>query len=213
MPNNLYLLIDDATRQFVVIDPSMGSEAARERVRTLLSEGYAFTAIWNTHGHFDHIYDNAIWHQGFGASIWMHRDDELFLERLPEQSLWLGFAAPDVVLPAHWLQGGQTLTVGEHRAQVLHTPGHSPGSVSFLFADEGHCFSGDVLFRGSVGRTDLPGCSFPVLQQSLLALARLPAATHIFSGHGDSTTVGDELATNPFYQPLLDLIDSTQETP
>jgi glyoxylase-like metal-dependent hydrolase (beta-lactamase superfamily II) len=84
--------------------------------------------------------------------------------------------------------------------------------VSFLLANEGICISGDVLFRGSVGRTDLPGCSFPVLQESLLKLSELPAATRILPGHGDATTVGFEMSTNPFYEPLLNSSTTTQET-
>ncbi|HEX8237449.1 MAG TPA: MBL fold metallo-hydrolase [Abditibacteriaceae bacterium] len=212
LPNNLYLVIDDTARQVVVVDPSIDSEPARQRVRELLRDGYTLAAIWNTHGHFDHIYDNAAWRQEFGAPLWMHPDDQLFIDRLPEQALWMGFAAPTVAQPDRAFEAGQTLHIGDHAVRVLHTPGHSPGSVSFHFADEGICISGDVLFRGSVGRTDLPGCSFEVLQQSLLALSKLPSATRILPGHGEATTVGFEMSTNPYYEPLLNSSTSLQET-
>jgi glyoxylase-like metal-dependent hydrolase (beta-lactamase superfamily II) len=203
LPNNLYLLMDDATREIVVVDPSIGSEPALARVRDLQREGYVLRAIWNTHGHFDHVYDNAVWQAEFGVPLAMHRADEPFLQRLQEQSLWMGMPAPQPAQPDVWLEEGQTLRVGNCAARVLHTPGHSPGSVSFVFDDENLCLSGDVLFRGSIGRTDLPGCSFPVLQQSLLTLSRLPAETRILSGHGEETTIAIETATNQFYKPIL----------
>jgi glyoxylase-like metal-dependent hydrolase (beta-lactamase superfamily II) len=212
LPNNLYLVIDDTARQVIVVDPSIDSEPARQRVRDLLRDGYTLNAIWNTHGHFDHIYDNAAWREEFAAPLWMHPDDQLFIDRLPEQALWMGFPAPPVAQPDHAFTAGQTLHIGEHELRVLHTPGHSPGSVSFHFADQGICISGDVLFRGSVGRTDLPGCSFLVLQESLLKLSKLPAATRVLPGHGDATTIGFEMSTNPFYEPLLNSSTTTQET-
>ncbi len=212
MPNNLYLVVDDAARQVVVVDPSIDSGPARQRVRELLRDGYTLAAIWNTHGHFDHIYDNAAWREEFGAPLWMHPDDQLFIDRLPEQALWMGFPAPPTAQPDHAFEADQTLHIGQHAVRVLHTPGHSPGSVSFHLANEGICISGDVLFRGSVGRTDLPGCSFPVLQESLLRLSELPAATRILPGHGDATTVGFEMSTNPFYEPLLNSSTTIQET-
>jgi glyoxylase-like metal-dependent hydrolase (beta-lactamase superfamily II) len=181
-------------------------------VRELLRDGYTLTAIWNTHGHFDHIYDNAAWRQEFAAPLWMHPDDQLFIDRLPEQALWMGFPAPPVRSPTTLSRPDKPVHIGEHAVRVLHTPGHSPGSVSFHFTSAGICISGDVLFRGSIGRTDLPGCSFNILQESLLKLSKLPAATRILPGHGDATTVGFEMSTNPFYEPLLNSSTTLQET-
>lgn len=202
MPNNLYLLVDDEAREVVVIDPSMGSETALQRVEELENAGYTVRAIWNTHGHFDHIYDNAVWKTRFPVPLLMHQGDEFYIDRLREQSFWFNLPEPEQVRPDGWLVDGQILQIGNHEVKVLHTPGHSPGSVSFLLEEVGACISGDVLFRGSVGRTDLPGCSFEELQRSLARLAALPAATKILSGHGDATTIGFELSTNPFLENL-----------
>lgn len=198
LPNNLYLLRDDQAREMVVIDPSIESQIALERARALQAEGFRLTQIWNTHGHFDHIFDNAVWQAAFEAPISMHRDDEFWRERLREQALWLQLPAPQIVATNTFFEDGQIVSVGNHSAKVLHTPGHSPGSVSFFFEAEKLCVSGDVLFRGSVGRTDLPGCSSPALRQSLQILTALPPATRILPGHGEATTIEAEKQDNPY---------------
>ncbi len=203
LPNNLYLLIDDEAREAVVVDPSVGSEAALERMRELQKQGVKLAAIWNTHGHFDHIYDNAAWKSEFDVALGMHPADLFWTQRLREQALWFGLPTPESVAPDFGFEDGQIARVGTHAARVMHTPGHSPGSVSFLFQDQNVCISGDVLFRGSVGRTDLPGCSMEELNRSLKLLSELPAQTRILSGHGDATTISEEMKTNPFCRDLI----------
>ncbi len=197
-PNNLYLLIDQKSREVVVIDPSIDSDTAIARIQELEKEGITLKAIWNTHGHLDHVYDNERWKELFHVPISMHQDDVFLLEHLREQAIWLGLPQVNPVNPDLFFEDGQTVSIGQHTAQVLHTPGHSPGSVSLYFADEKIVFVGDVLFRGSVGRTDLPGCSSAQLQESLKRLATLPPDTRVFTGHGEETTIADELATNPY---------------
>lgn len=203
MPNNLYLLRDDQTRQIVVVDPSIESDDALHRVLDLQREGYTLSAIWNTHGHFDHIYDNARWKSQFQSSLLMHRNDQWLIERLPDTAVLLaGLPEPLTAIPDIWLQDGQTLQVGNFKCEVLLVPGHSPGSVAFWFASENVCLSGDVLFKGSVGRTDFPGCDPAALRSSLARLCSLPDNTRILPGHGAETTVGQEKATNPFCRNL-----------
>ncbi len=202
LDNNVYLLHDTSAREAVIVDPSIACDAAMLRMRHLREEGIKLTAIWNTHGHFDHIYDNARWRTIFGPPIWAHRDDAFWFERLREQSLWMGLQPPPPALPDQWFEADQTVTVGAHSASVIHTPGHSPGSVTFYFASENLCVSGDVLFRDSVGRTDLPGCSFQQLGQSLRTLFALPGDTQILPGHGKPTTISRERAHNPFCQDI-----------
>lgn len=197
-PNNLYLLIDQKSREVVVIDPSIDSDAAIARIQELEKEGITLKAIWNTHGHLDHVYDNERWKELFPVPISMHQDDVFLLDHLREQAIWLGLPPVNPVTPDLFFEEGQTVSIGQHTAQVLHTPGHSPGSVSLYFADEKIVFVGDVLFRGSVGRTDLPGCSSTQLQESLKRLASLPPDTRVLTGHGEETTIADELASNPF---------------
>lgn len=208
MPNNLYLLRDDQTRQIVVVDPSIGSDAAINRVLDLQRQGYTLDAIWNTHGHFDHIYDNARWKSQFGSPLLMHRDDEWLIERLPDTAvLMAGLPEPRPAAPNSWLQDGQTLQVGNFQCEVLLVPGHSPGSVAFWFESENVCLSGDVLFRGSVGRTDFPGCDAAALRLSLARLCSLPDNTRVLPGHGAETTIAHEKATNPFCQNLPDIAE------
>ncbi len=201
MPNNLYLLRDDQSRKIVVVDPSIGSEIALHRVLELTRDGYQLSAIWNTHGHFDHIYDNAKWKSRFDVPLLMHRDDEWLLETLPDSAaLWLGLPDVRVVVPDIWIEDLQTLRVGDFSCEVLLLPGHSPGSVAFHFAGEDVGISGDVLFRGSAGRTDLPRGDPATLQTSLAKLCALPAQTQILPGHGAPTTIAQEKETNPYLQ-------------
>ena len=202
MDNNLYLLIDHAARAFVVIDPSIESEVALKRAQELVAEGFDLLAIWNTHGHFDHILDNEKWKNAFSVPLLMHKGDLFFVERLKDQALWFGFPASDGLLPDENFHDGQTLKIGPQSVQILHTPGHSPGSVSFYLKEQEICLSGDVIFKGGVGRTDLPGCSDEQLGASLQLLLSLPETTQLLPGHGPSTTVAHEKRTNPVYLSL-----------
>lgn len=202
LANNVYLLHDEVSAEAVIIDPSIQCDAAFLRMRHLREAGIKLKAIWNTHGHFDHIYDNARWKTIFGPPVIAHRDDLFWFERLREQALWMGLQPPAPTQPDEWFEAGQRISVGGATADVIHTPGHSPGSVSFHFAEEGICISGDVLFRGSVGRTDLPGCSVQQLGHSLQKLLTLPGETRILPGHGEATTISAERAENPFCRDI-----------
>ena len=174
----------------VVIDPSIGADQLLEKMRELQRQGVRLCAIWNTHGHIDHVYDNARWKGEWDAPIFCHRDDHFFLEHLREQSLWFGLDEPQVVQPDAELRAGQTLKVGDLNVEVLELPGHSPGSVAFLFDD--HLVSGDVIFRNSYGRIDLPGCRC----QSVGALARsrvenAGANAHICAGTASFLSIAE----------------------
>lgn len=201
LQTNAYLLLDSAAREMTIVDPSVQSDAAFALAQSLRAQGVALAAIWNTHGHFDHVYDNARWKKEFGAPLLAHRGDEFFLEHLREQSLWFGLEAPEVALPDLWIEDGQTLRVGGYEAKVWELPGHSPGSVGFLFDD--FLIGGDVLFQGSVGRTDLPGASPSQLAASLRRLWTLPPQTRVLTGHGDATTIGQEKQSNAVARQLL----------
>jgi glyoxylase-like metal-dependent hydrolase (beta-lactamase superfamily II) len=203
LSNNIYLLWDESALAAVLIDPSIGSEPALLRLHELEENGVHLQAIWNTHGHFDHIYDNAKWKQEYSVPLMMHKDDCFLIEFLHDQSLWFGLEAPESTEPDADLSPTRELKVGNYTAQVLHTPGHSPGSVSFWFESENVCVSGDVLFAGSVGRTDLPGCSAQDLGHSLQKLLALPPQTRILPGHGPATTVGQEMTSNSLCRKLI----------
>jgi hydroxyacylglutathione hydrolase len=201
-PNNAYLLICRAAREMVVVDPSIQSEVVLARAEQLQAEGLSLRAIWNTHGHLDHVYDNAMWKESSNAPVVMHEADDFLLEHLREQAIWLGLPPVNPVMPDARFEDGQTVAVGMHAARVLHLPGHSPGSVAFHFAQSGVMFSGDVLFRSSIGRTDLPGGDFSTLEDSLRRLAVLPPGTRVLSGHGPATTLARELRDNQFMRAL-----------
>lgn len=201
-PNNLYLVLDDRAQELIVVDPSIDSEPALQRTHELIKNGYSLAAIWNTHGHVDHVHDNSRWKEEFKAAIVMHEADDFLLEHLREQSIWLGLPPAEPVMPDARFSDGQVVSVGEHQARVLHVPGHSPGSVAFYFEQQGVCISGDVLFRNSVGRTDLPGADSGQLQDSLRRLLALPSETSVLSGHYEATTVGEESVSNPFCHNL-----------
>lgn len=192
---NCYLVADRASRQAVMIDPG---EEPRLFLAELDTRGWALGAIWLTHGHIDHILGIKAVKDATGVPVYLHPADRNLYDNLPRQAeLWLGEQVEPAPPPDEVLSDGQRLTLGKFEFLVRHTPGHSPGSVSFI--GEGCVFGGDVLFNGSVGRTDLPGGDLGTLLHSLHAVfLALPDSTMVFSGHGPETTIGVERMTNPF---------------
>jgi len=203
MDNNLYLLIDEANRTVVVIDPSLESDPALERARILREQGYTLGGIWITHGHFDHVHNNARWKREFGAPIGAHPADTFFLEFLREQSIWFGMPVPEVVPADFVIAPDAPPSLGNISPQILHLPGHSPGSVGFYFPELRTIISGDVLFAGSTGRTDLPEASAAQLADSVRRLYILPAETRVLPGHGPATTIGREKVANAVAAELM----------
>jgi glyoxylase-like metal-dependent hydrolase (beta-lactamase superfamily II) len=194
---NCYVVrVDGGAKEAVVVDPS--GDATELRL-TLARLGTTCTAILVTHGHFDHLLGVADLAEGTGAPVHMPGGERMLLES-PE-----GFTPPGVVLrpytPDVLLEGGETLEVAGIAFDVLSVPGHSPAHLAYH--SDGHLFSGDVLFQGSVGRTDLPGADWATLLASIRALVdTLPAETVVYPGHGSVTTLGEELARNPFLAEL-----------
>ena len=191
---NCYLLADPEAREAVMIDPGEEAEALLPR---LGAEGWNLQAIWLTHAHIDHVAGVAAVKAATGVPILLHPKDRPLYDHAEEQGRMFGVRIPQPPPPDAELAEGQTLSVGGCRFEVLHTPGHSPGSVSFI--GHGIALSGDVLFAGSVGRTDLPGGDTRTLLESIRKkLYRLPNETRVLSGHGPETTIGEEKLTNPF---------------
>jgi hydroxyacylglutathione hydrolase len=180
-----------------VIDP--GGNA--DRILTAVAQmGVTVKYLLHTHGHFDHILATAEMSHKTGASILIHRDDLRLYDNLPAQCQMFGLSAERPPAPTQLLSGGETITIGDLEARVLHTPGHTPGSVGYYFPNgEAILFAGDTLFAESVGRTDLPGGSFPALVTSIREkLYTLPGVTRVIPGHGPETTIAHELEHNPF---------------
>jgi len=191
---NCYLVADKDSGEAVIIDP--GEESARF-LTELHHRGWSLQAIWLTHGHIDHIMGVGAVHRATGASIHLHALDRPLYDALPEYGSWVGMQLEAAPAPHAELTAGQLLRVGVHQFEVRLTPGHSPGSVSFL--GHGMIFGGDVLFNGSVGRTDLPGGDSATLMATIQSeFLALPDSTVVHSGHGLDTTIGVERLTNPF---------------
>lgn len=192
---NCYLVIDEQTRQCAVVDPGQEAGLILHKIE---QEGAQAVAIWLTHAHVDHVLGVAEIARKTEAIVWLHPADRQLYDAVAEQASWFGLAAPEEQpVPDREMVPGQQVQVGGLRFDVRHAPGHSPGSV--CLAGHGVVFSGDVLFAGSIGRTDLPGGDFETLIASIeRELLSLPDDTIVYSGHGPETTIGRERRTNPF---------------
>jgi hydroxyacylglutathione hydrolase len=186
---NVYVLADDKSREAIAIDTATPCLAwiADE----LAEREWTLRLIVSTHGHWDHIGDNAAVAEHTGAPIAVHPLDR---DRLVDpQPLWAPFPIPPSVPAVELAEGGE-IRFGELRLRVLHTPGHTEGSVCLYNADEGRLFSGDTLFAGAWGRVDLPGGSAEQMAESIARLATLDDPLRVLPGHGPATTIGRERA-------------------
>jgi glyoxylase-like metal-dependent hydrolase (beta-lactamase superfamily II) len=194
---NAYLLTEPKTGEAVLVDAPEGVWAKVEPI--LKKEGCRLTALWITHGHWDHTQGAAEVARKSGAPIIAHKADRPMLET-PEvmRPLLLPGIVVEPMKVDRWVDDGDTVEALGETVRVSHVPGHSPGSIMFHFPRAAGAFSGDVLFEGNVGRTDLPGGDFGQLEHSIRSrLYTLPDETTVFPGHGGPTTVGDEKAGNP----------------
>ncbi len=195
---NAYLLIGPPPGPAVLIDAPGGIWAAIDPI--LRAAGRTLGELWLTHGHWDHTQGGAEVVRRTGARVRAHRADRALIET---PDVMRAFLMPGLTLEPlrvdAWLEPGDRLAGPGEFAEVRHVPGHCPGNVLFYFAGEGLAFVGDALFSGGIGRTDLPGGSFPQLEASIRGqIYSLPGKTVVYPGHGPATTVGAEKEGNPF---------------
>jgi hydroxyacylglutathione hydrolase len=196
---NCTLLWCETTKRGVVVDP--GGDLP-DIERAIAESGVTVEKIWLTHGHVDHVGGAAELKAKLGVPIeGPHRDDLHLLENVVVTARMFGIEGVANVTPDRFLNEGDTVEVGEIAFDILHCPGHSPGSIAFINKPQRLAISGDVLFAGSVGRTDLPGGDHAQLLKSIRdKLMPLPDDVTVLCGHGPFTTIGRERATNPFLQ-------------
>jgi len=198
---NTYVIYN-AAKQAWVVDPGMMAADEETAVFNFLErEGLTPLAVMNTHAHLDHIWGVPATTARFGIPFAIHRAEEPILQGAPMGAAMFGFPPPVVPVPDFFLEEGTDYPLGTDgdAVRILLTPGHSPGSVCFYSAADGWLIGGDVLFAGSIGRTDLPGGNHQTLLESIRTqLLPLPDETVVYPGHGPATTIGEERRSNPF---------------
>ena len=197
---NCFLFRRDGATEALIVDP--GDEAPK-LLNAIEGLGLDVKGILLTHTHFDHVGAVAPIAKATGAEVWVPEIEKPVLADIMSFVPWPGFGPFESYEAEHTLTGGEKLDLAGFEIDVLFTPGHSPGHVTFSIPDEHAIFSGDVLFQGSVGRVDLPGGHGPTLMESLRMLVEtLPEETTVYPGHMGITTLGAERATNPFLAEL-----------
>ncbi len=183
-----------------IIDPGCYFDEERnELVRFIQSKNLKPVYLLNTHCHLDHVFGNKFVSETWQLPLYLHETEKMVLSFAPKSADMYGLPFENYTGEMKWLIPGDIIKIGDSELKVLFTPGHSPGSVSFYNEKDGYVISGDVLFSGSIGRTDLPGGDYDQLEQSIKSqLYTLPDATKVYSGHGGGTSIGYEKRNNPF---------------
>jgi hydroxyacylglutathione hydrolase len=196
---NCTVLGDEDAHEAIVIDP--GDEVGRIH-RRLTELGLRLKQILVTHAHIDHVGGALKLKRLTGAPIFLNESDLPLLKMMEAQAMWLGVETPETASPDENLKDGQVVGLERYPGKVLHTPGHTQGSICLHFVPLKLLIAGDTLFAGSIGRTDLPGGDFDQILDSLHSrILALPDETHVLPGHGPATRVGEERKMNPFLQP------------
>lgn len=196
---NARVLACSDTRDAVIVDPGGDS---KKIIDVIVRKQLRCTAIWLTHSHLDHCAGVSELLEVYKVPLLGHKEEAPMRAHVSSVAAMYGLPGdewPNCPEPTQYIRGGEVLQIGNVKAKVLFTPGHSPGHVSFYFEDDGVVVSGDALFSGSIGRTDLPGGNHEQLLASIRKeLLTLPDKTQVLSGHGPDTTIGAERVSNPF---------------
>lgn len=193
---NCSIIGDPVTKRGIVVDPGGAHEQILREVQAL---GLSVVSILHTHAHLDHFLASGEMKKATGATLCLHRDDERLWDMLEVQCHLFGVPYRPVPPPDYWIQDEEKLIIGGLEAVALHTPGHTPGSMCFYFKHDGLLLSGDTLFRGSIGRTDLWGGDYEAIERSIRErLYALNETTLVITGHGPDTQIGFERENNAF---------------
>ena len=196
---NCTILGDEVTHEALVVDPG---DNIPEILSRLQKHGLTLRQIVVTHAHIDHVGGAALLRKATGAPVFLNQKDLGLLGMMEMQAGWLGVPTPEIAPPDASADDGLSIGLATLPAEVLHTPGHTPGSICLHFPAQHLLLAGDTLFAGSIGRTDLPGGDGRQILRSLRErLVVLPDATRVLPGHGPETTIGEEKQSNPFLQP------------
>lgn len=198
-----FIIYDSESKAAIAIDPGMLNSAEQKEFDSYIAENnLKLTQIVNTHLHLDHCFGNNYVRDKYGIKVAAHPDDAFLGNSLAEQASRFGIrlTGNDTKVGIDIeLKDGDSIKVGAHTLKVLHVPGHSPGSIALYCAEGGFVIAGDVLFKGSIGRTDLQGGNLDTLLNSIHSrLMTLPDSTNVLPGHDRFTTIGAERATNPY---------------
>lgn len=200
---NTYVVYDPATLCCAVVDPGMFLPEEEEAIAGFIEKNnLKLTNIINTHLHIDHAVGNNYLRNKYNAPVLADKLDEPLGERIKQQAAMFGInGEPADVKISEYIEDGDVIKIGQGELKVIHVPGHSQGSVALYDPESGFLISGDALFKGSIGRTDLPGGNFQQLTQSIKSrLFSLPDNTVVYPGHGPATTIGEEKRYNPFFK-------------
>jgi len=199
LANNVYLWFDEQSREAMLVDPGIGSEFIAERITRA---NLVLRFIIDTHGHFDHTFNNRFFKNEFPESrLLIHKADAHMLRSQSEMAAMFGFDAESSPDPDGFISAETSLKLGEHAFDILEIPGHSPGGIAIINGLD--ALVGDALFAGGIGRTDLPGSDHEALIRAIRTkLYALPDDTRIHPGHGSSTTIGVEKRSNPFVREM-----------
>ena len=198
LATNCYAVLCEENREALIIDPGFSAGEERHIIDDVIRRGFKVKFILNTHGHVDHISGNGILKRLTDARILIHEEDASMLTDPHENlSFMLGLTVTSPKAD-RLLRDEDSIGLGDLEFKVIHTPGHTRGSISLFSEEEKIVFTGDTLFAGSIGRTDLPGSSFRDMMESLGRLMELPDETIVYPGHGDVTSIGWEKGRNPF---------------
>lgn len=200
-----YVVVDISTGKCAITDPGMIDPEEENAIADFIDRnGYEVTHLINTHLHIDHVAGNRFTTDRFHVPVLAHPDDKILGACIDQQAAQFGICGKiNNVSITTYLHDGDTINIGDGRLEVLHVPGHSQGSIALYDRDGGYVITGDALFAGSIGRTDLPGGDYPQLINSIRSkLMELPDSTVVYPGHGPATTIGAERQSNPFLRQV-----------